>query len=584
MNNFVQSTMQWLKKNVLAPMITSGQRFPETIILSAILGILIVVNNEFLDQVTWMFNLTQSIFLMLPLSFMLVVLHDLINNIKWSLWLDRLLVILLITGFYLYFQSESSEVIRFTLFSNLATGFYLLPVFVPFLFRKKGLEGFIVFVFTLLLTSMFYSFTLFTGISIILGSFSVLFNVNIELSVYTNILTIIITFILIPVFVSGYPTFKQTFSYEGISVIWKRVFSSVIAPVISVFSLLIVLYLFTFFLGNNNYDVGIYTFSTLVIAFGGLASHVVLKANPSPNGIESLFVKFFPWLLLVVMIGFYVELIRAGTSEYFSLPIFIQLYLGLWPISYVVSNLIQPKYATDVGLLTLVSLYVLIPLTPFINVVNLSIVSLEAKLTSVLEDLDMLENGEIIAREEIPQSSYALIFDLVGQMSNLGVEKFDILPDEFIFPLNFDATFGTREPFDNESESYVYGLDQPIVDLSSFDYDYFLNLQDLSFLMDDGYVSGDLTLSYDEEVINTFLLTITIDQLTEMIDLFDQVANVLNVRHGNINSNEFSVEELKVIVDTPSFSITFYVVYLTFYEDINGNRLTLNSYVGINQK
>jgi hypothetical protein len=102
--------------------------------------------------------------------------------------------------------------------------------------------------------------------------------------------------------------------------------------------------------------------------------------------------------------------------------------------------------------------------------------------------------------------------------------------------------------------------------------------------MDGGYVSGDLTLSYDEEVINTFLLTITIDQATETIDLFDQVANVLNVRHGNINSNEFSIEELKVTVDTPSLSITFYVMYLTFYEDINGNRLTLNSYVGINEK
>jgi hypothetical protein len=91
MNNFVQGAVNWLKKNVLAPIITSGQRFPETIILSAILGILIVVNNEFLDRVTWMFNLTQSIFLMLPLSLMLVVLHDLIKKIKWSLLIDQVI-------------------------------------------------------------------------------------------------------------------------------------------------------------------------------------------------------------------------------------------------------------------------------------------------------------------------------------------------------------------------------------------------------------------------------------------------------------------------------------------------------------
>ena len=584
MKKFLQTSVKWLKSKVLAPIKASSQRFPETIILSAILGILIVVNNEFLDQVNWMFNLTQSIFLMLPLSLMMVVLHDLVKKVTWSLWIDRLVLVVLIGGYFVYLQSESSDLIRFTLLSNLATSFYLLPVFLPFLFRKNGLEAFIVFVFTLLLTAMFYSFTLFTGISIILGSFSVLFNFNIELSVYVNILTIIITFVLVPTFVSGYPTFKQTFSYEQISVIWKRVFSSVIAPVIAVFSLLIVLYLFTFLLGNTNYSVQIYTFSTLVIAFAGIASHVVLKANPSPNTFVSLFVKFFPWLLLVVIIGFYSELIRAGMTDYFSLPLFTQLFLGLWPISYIVSNFIQPKFATDIGLISLVSLYVLIPLTPFINVVNLSVMSLESKLTTVLEDLDMYENGVITPRQEIPQASYALIYDLVARMTEFGVDRFDILPDTFVNFSNFEEVFGTRADEDNLSKTLLYGVANPIVDLSSFEFDYLVDIPSLTYLMFNDYTSDDLTLSLDDETLNAFLLTITIGNSTETIELFEEVAEVLKARLGNEFNMELALDDLTLTVDTTAFSVTFFVTFLEYYEDINGNRLSLNTYLGIDVK
>ena len=580
MKRIMTNLKNWFKEKVMPLVVYSGKRFPETLILSIVLGILMILNNQVFEQNAIILDATQAIFLFLPISLIVVILRESIRTITWTRWIDRLILLLLISGYFGLLQLETSTFVEFSWFSNLMTSFYLVPVFLPYLFKPKGLESFIVFVFTHFLTAMFYALTLFVGISIILAAATILFNLYTPLTMYTNFLIASLTLVFVPTFLAGYPQPSTMFDYDHVAKVWKRIFSFVIAPVISIFSILIILYLVTFFLGNTNYDVSIYTFSTLVIAFGGIASHVLIKANPSPSQFDKLFIPFFPYVLIVVIIGFYVELIRSGVSQYFNTGLLTQMYLGIWPVVYAGMVLRKPKIATDVGLLTLTSLYVLMIVIPFANVVSLSAISLESKLKSVLTSLDMYDGETITPLNPIPADEYELIYNLVEDMAILGSHRFDILPENFSFLDDFADTFGTRGDVE-VSNSILLRTNTVLFDLAAYNFDYFINVPNLSLIQYDAVDINGLSMLYMDTNTNTHEIVIGLDGEEETVLLYDDVALVLSDRHGATSNEELSIEDMTVVVETSAFELTFLVTYLDSYEDANGVRLLLSMFVGV---
>jgi hypothetical protein len=583
MNNLISKVRHWFNKNVTPLLVYSGKRFPETLILSVLLGLLMVLNNQLFDQNSLILDLSQSLFLTLPLSFIFVIVRETFSKITWTRWIDRVVLLMIIGGYYGFLQLETSPLVEFTWFSNLMTSFYLIPVFLPYLFKPKGLESFVVFTFTLFLTAMFYAFTLFVGISIILGAATILFNFYTPLTMYTNFLIGSLTLVFVPTFLAGYPLQRDLFDYDHVAKVWKRIFTFVIAPVISIFSMLIILYLLTFLLGNTTYDVSIYTFSTLVIAFGGIASHVLLKANPTPSRFENFFIHFFPYVLILVIFGFYMELIRSGLDSYFSISLLTQMYLGVWPLVYIGFAIRKPRVASEAGFLSLTSLYVLMVITPFANVVSLSSMSLEAKLKSVLVSLDMYDGDSITPLYPIPADEYEIIYNLVEDMVILGAHRFDILPNDFSFLDDFANIFGTRG--DTEVDNTILlGTRTPIFDLAAYDFDYLINIPNLSLIQYEAVEVNGLSIQYVDSNTNTHELVIGLEALEETVLLYEDVALVLADRHGQTSNLQLTIEDMTVVVDTPSFEFTFFVTYLDSYEDTTGIRLLLSMFVGVNVK
>jgi hypothetical protein len=586
MPKFIEVLKGLMVKLFVGPLKVSFSRFPDTLIASFVLGILMISYNEWFSQEEILLDISVTIFLFLPMTLFVTLLREKIPAKTLIRWIDRLIIMVLATSFFIFIRLENSDAVTFNKFANLMTAFYVLPVFIPVLFSRKDVPSFIVVFFTRFLTALFYGLMLFTGISIILLSYSVLFSVFISLTTYANYFIGIMTFIFMPIFLSSYPKKDEIIQFDHVAIVWKRVFSFVIAPVITVFSFLIIAYLLTSSINNATYQPVIYTFSTLVIAFAGISSQFVLEAMKKDNLFINLFVKYFHYILLAVMLGYYVELIRLGTQQWFGLVIIVQLILGVWPVTYSVLKIVNHQYAKDISLLTLVGAYVWIAVLPFGNAVSVTVFSLNQKLVSVLNQLDMIDDqGEVIRRVDIPQSDFNVLYNVVGEMNDLGLNRFSMIPDDFEYPYDFPEFFGISVEDENRpNESFNYTLNAPVLDFSSLDFDYFVTIFDIKNLEGNPYTSGSLEISLTSTVDFSFPLTVSVLTRSLTIELYEDVAQALQESFGTPFYQSDDIDDFTLIFEHDDLKLTFIVSTLSVIRNQFYSEFFIGFYLAIKLK
>ena len=324
----------WFNNILLKPLNVSFSRFPLAIIYSFLLGIVMVSNEQL--ELNWLTSVGQALFLFLPVAISLVLARETFAWWKWSTYVDWALLVLTTVSFYMFVELETRIGVEFSRFSNLGFGFYLLPLFLSYYQEKQAIEVPITIGITKFFTALFYALILFLGLAVILLSTNILFNLSISLSTYANTFILSMTFVFVPTWLGSFIVPKTTFDRnKDFPLIWQRVFLFVVAPVISLFMVLILIYLGTGLLQNQEYNAGIYTISTLVISFAGISTHVSTRSFREQYKLIDVFQRFFPFVLLLVLIGYYVELIRLGVAFGFSIGVMLQLLMGIWPIVYV---------------------------------------------------------------------------------------------------------------------------------------------------------------------------------------------------------------------------------------------------------
>lgn len=531
--------LQQMRKFIFEPLKASLPRFPEAVISSFILGILMVIVNELEVPSPVLQDITRSLFLMIPLLMLVTLLREQRPQMNRFRWFMVGAVIFLGLCFWIFLRLENSDVIEFNRFSNLLYTVYLLPIFFPWLLNKTPIETGIITIFTRLFTSMLYAFLLYVGIFVLLISANVLFNLSLDLIVYANIFIIIVTYIFVPTFLSSYPqaSEKMTVS-KHFHIIWQRIFLFVVAPVVTVFTGLVFIYLLTGIFNSGTFESEVYTFSTLVIAFAGISAQVALAPFKKKNQFIDLFVRYFHFGLLVVMAGYYVEQIRMWVLYGISLSITIQLLLGIWPTTYAIFRLRKDILAVQRGLIMLVGMFAFIAAMPGLNAVSLTTMLLRQQFQQILVANDMLDaEGDIIRQEPLEAAVYDRLLATLDQMDSLGFERFSQVPTDYDHPGDFEVVFGFKEvdPVDPEQEDLMYSLTLSVIDLSAFDYNQLIYVSSLFGLKDgDTLVSPPLTLSLIEDEVNhAFTLRLATDSMTQEIELYEDVVRVLKTRFAN---------------------------------------------------
>lgn len=367
--------------------------------------------------------------------------------------------------------------------------------------------------------------------------------------------------------------------------VWQRVFTLVIAPVISIFSFLIVLYLITGFVNTNDFEPEVYTFSSLIIAFVGISSQIALAPFTKTNRLANLFVKYFHFVLIVVMVGYYVQQFISIATTGINLGITIRMILGVWPFVYAFFVIRKSRVAIHRGLLSLTGAFLFIAAFPGLNAVSLTSMMLNAQLEQTLQRESMIsEDGEIIRKPIIEQDTYNYLFSTLNEMESLGLHRFSILPDGYQHPSDFEATFGDREgdPVDPNDESLFYSLNSSIVDLSEFSYESFVYVSSLGELSEIPFIGTDISLefqyNFDDHV---YLLTVTREGISETLDLYEDVGLVLKQRHTEDTFETTNPEDLLVQITFDTFVLDIWVNSLISTNFSEFKSFSMTFYLGL---
>jgi hypothetical protein len=588
----------WLA--IANPMKKSFKRFPEALIVSFVLGTLMVFNNELivfignqpvidtgLIEISMILNdLNQSLFIVLPLMISLSLMIERFPIFK-NYRLALIITMVVMGGLYFTFiRLENSLLVEFNRFSNLVFAFYGLVIFLPYLMDRQDIGVGIILFFTKLFTSLFYSFVLYIGIFIIILTTNILFGLLINLIVYFNIFILIATFIFLPTLLDSYPKKNDVATVEKhYHMVWQRVFTLVIAPVISVFSFLIVLYLITGFVNTNGFEPEVYTFSSLVIAFVGISSQIALAPFTKTNRLANLYVKYFHFVLIVVMVGYYGQQVLSIATTGINLGITIRMILGVWPFVYAFFVIRKSPVAIHRGLLSLTGAFLFIAAFPGLNAVSLTSMILNTQLEQTLQRESMIsEDGEIIRKPILELDTYNYLWATLGEMDMLGLHRFPILPDGYDHPGDFEATFGDREgdPVGPDDETLFYSLSFSILDLSDLRYESLTYVDSLAELELTPFNTTRISLSFTPDDENhRYPLMVTREEISETVDLYEDVALVLQERFATDNYQSDNTEELLVTITFNTFALDFWVLNLgsTKFNDFSG--FSMSFYLGL---
>jgi hypothetical protein len=548
-----------------------------------------VINNELETTNEVLLDINRTLFLVLPLMISLTLIIE-----RWQIFKNSRLIILammLIIGglFFTFLTTEVSQAVELNRFIYMGFAFYGLVIFLPYLMDRQDIGVGIILFFTKLFTSLFYALVLYIGISIILITSNVLFGLSIDLMVYTNILILILSFVFLPTLLDSYPKKDYIATVEkDYHMVWQRVFTLVIAPVITVFSFFIILYLILGALSSNVFESEVYTFSALVIAFVGISSQIALAPFAEKNKFFTLFVKYFHLVLIVVMVGYYIEQFKTIAFFGISLDVTIQLILGFWPLLYAYFVIRKSRFAIQRGLLSLTGAFLMIAVFPVLNAVSLTSMILNTQLEQTLQRESMIsEEGEIIRKPILEIETYNYLSETLDEMAMLGLHRFPILPDDYVHPRDFEATFGDRErdPDDLDGESLTYLLNYSIIDLSDLRYESLTYIDSLAELELTPFANSTIAISFiaDEEN-HAYQLTVIREEISETVDLYEDVAQELQERFEENFKEMSDPEDLLVQITFDTFALDFWVMNLGSSKFETYSSFSMSFYLGLSSR
>lgn len=584
----MQIMLRKLKILITSPFKVSFPRFPEAIITSFLLGILMVLNNEWWDFNEVVIDITIALAILLPLMITTTLFLERLPNLNRLRYVFVTIALLLAGSFFTYLRFETNSTIELLRFSNVIYALFILIIFLPFLWDLPQIEIGIVLFFTRLFAALFYSLVLFLGIFIVLISANVLFNLSIELSLYTNIFIIIMTYVFVPILLGTYKKKDDALMLErDFNIVWQRVFTLVIAPVITIFTGLIILYFLTGLFDLDTYNTEVYTFSALVIAFAGISAQVALQPFQQNNQFVKWYSQYFHFALMVVMVGFYIELFKLIANLGIGLGITIQLILGLWPIAYAIFMILKKKDAVQRGLLALVGSFLIISVMPGLNAVSLTTLLLNVQLHDTLRRYDMLgPDNTIIRKDDLTEFQSRYLISTLDEMSRLGFARFPLVPKDYEHPYDFAEVFSTSEdnPLIPRNDVLTYDLSLTALDLSNFNYQRLVFIRSLIDLTETPFSSNGLSIELDyQDSQHRYPLTITLDELTHTFDLFLDVMEVIETRLGSQDVTTANPNDFKVSIVQNTLTIDIWVVSANSQQANYGNSLFMTCYLGINR-
>jgi len=541
-------------KKIMANLKMSFQRFPEVAFISIVIAVIgIALNRQSTfnqDTVEMLEKAIFTLIIVLPLASYGKLIYEKKTHFKWRVVSDILAVII---GLLFYFSipetfNEQFAIQSVSLFLSFTIGLTLIQHY-----KKENYSIYVLELVSSFFITILFSLVLYLGIISMIFTIEQLFELSINNDLYLDVFILIASLFSVTYFFARLPKpddEMEVFMYPNVL---KGLINYIIIPLITVYTGILYLY-FGRIVMLQRFPINL--LSHLVMWYALISVIVLFFINKikDQNKILDYFYSYFPIAILVPLMMLFLA-IGKRIANFSVTPLrYYVLIIGIWATVSVLYIKFSKKFQSNFVVIfavffMLISLYG--PQSAFTLSRNLQ----EDRFIKVLEENEMIEDGKIIKREDLPNDAKEEIGDFMRYFSNYHeFEEIEILPKDFELN-NMKAIFGFEHyyyaPRPSERINYHFNNRNLAINISDYNY-----LVEIDFNLDESkeYSVDNLKINYISE---TDLLKITENglelaeiNLLEMIESFDERhdGSQLNTIEDATIEYEFDERDIKIII------------------------------------
>ena len=462
----------------------------------------------------------------------------------------------------------------------------LLMIWIPTIQSEFRFSQNVFAIFKNFFIALLYSIVLAIGISLIIALINALLFTT-DGDVFLHFLNLIASLFFPSLFLSMMPVYigardqklqkkdqvkkkNNLMSLTTTTPIFDRLLSYIIIPLTTIYSGIILIYIAINITGDLWSEV---LLEPLLVSFTVVVLLVYILSLEVETKMAALFARVYPKVLLPIVlfqtIASIVKLTDTGVTygRYFAI-----LFGVFGTIMAIVYGFLSREKMGWIAPIFVV--FGLISITPPIDAFSVSFYSQKASLETILEDNNMLTEGEVIANPDLADQGKEEITQYVNQFEQLNqLEKIDYLPEDLMAPGVFKKTFGFAPVYQYDRGPNQFGFsvyidlnDQQAINISGYDH----------ILMN--YVEATMadkttTLEYNNQ---RYELQTTANEETFRFSLVDDSGNVLVTFDGskmftdlsdNEHRREISVDDATYTAESDQAKVTLIIQNLGYYYD-----------------
>jgi len=499
-------------------------------------------------------------------------------------WLLYVVVVVFSALYYNYFTRSLSSI-------DGAWSFYSIPgirgmivyfvasillIWIPSIKSQMKFSSSFLVVFKGWFASLFFAVVLYFGIIATLLLFEMLF-FRLEVNWFSYVTILVYNLFLPTIFLTFIPDYQvETPKEVGVKSadeatqmpkFLHHLITYILIPVMAIYTILLVMYILTN-LSNAFFEENLLEPLLLTYAINGWI--LLILADPLENKLAQWFRKIFPFLLLFVivfqMIATYKQIQAVGVTHgrYFILFFGVGTIISaLWYILKEPRLLLLPIVALIGGVIALV---------PPIDAVGLSVRSQVDRIETLLEENNLLINGEEIAQnpdvskndqEKIQESiRYLRRISALNQLTWLDEANYNRV--DKLFGFEPDSPYEYFFPSDDTVAYNVRLMEQETLSLPVTHYDFMLELT-----LDNNDRTASEVAMIDEQMHNIlfdledgFVITIQNDETKE-----EETIDFSYILEMFEEDDELPLAQLLFVEDSESYTATLVVKYLQVYDE-----------------
>lgn len=388
-------------KNNFANLKSTFLRFPLAIVFSLLLTALFIVDfvsvyigySEYGIEKFYVYReiLTLGIFIFIFISLLNSFLECIFNKTYYKVITNILGITFLGLIYYFYYYLDRS-----IFMGGLILFFIIGSMYIEILKNPKSLQSYLYKILRSLAVALLFTVVILVGTLVIVYAINYLFFEQ-NWFLYDLVFSIITNTVFVVIFLSNFPK-GNNYEENNIPDYFKIIIGKVIPILITIFGIVLYLYLFTVLIKR---EMPVENIAYLVIIFGLVSiTTLIMMGLISDNKNNNIFSKVLPIsiLPLVTLLFFSMgtRIKRFGVTE----NRYYVIILGIWILISAIYFIVN-KYKNNTPILIIASILVLITTIGPISAINISKNSQIKRLEYYLNRNNMIENGKIIPNETV---------------------------------------------------------------------------------------------------------------------------------------------------------------------------------------